>query len=253
MTVSVAQAQMYFLVLTRVLAMVVPIPMLGGQMIPAQVRVGLGLLISAVIIPWQPLPASALAMSDWAYGFAIFRELIIGSLAGFAASLTFGAVQVAGEMMGLNSGYGGARVYNPTMGQDGTPIDQLFVMIGMLLFMAVNGHYLVLMAIQRSFTILPPGSPLPDLTSDKLIVMTAQLITTGVQMALPVLGVLILTDLTLGLLSRVAPQVQVFFLGLPVKMAVALIAVSMTFAVAIPAIRDIYNGVGMRMLQLITK
>ncbi|MCL4559589.1 MAG: flagellar biosynthetic protein FliR [Chloroflexi bacterium] len=253
MIVSIAQAQSFFLVLTRILAMIIYIPMLGGQVVPAQVRIGLGVLLSAILIPWQPLPADAPAPELFGFGIAIGRELLIGSLAGFAGALTFGAVQIAGETMGLGSGFGSGRILNPTIESSGSALDQLFVMVAMLLFLVLNGHHLFLAAVQRTFILLPVNSALPAFNADRLIGLTAQLITAGVQMALPVIGALLLTDLTLGLLARVAPQVQVFFLGLPMKVAVGMVALSLTFTVAIPILGNLYRSLGHRTLQLIVK
>ncbi len=253
MTVSVAQAQLFFLALTRILAMVIYVPVLGGQTIPAQVRIGLGLLLSAVLVPWQPLPAGAPVIGTFAFGMAIGKELLIGTLAGFAAALTFGAVQLAGETMGLSSGFGSSRIFNPSLGESGSAFDQIFIMVAMLLFLALDGHHLFLLAVQKTFTLLPINAPLPDLTADRLLLMTAQLIGAGVQMAFPVVGALLLTDLTLGLLARVAPQVQVFFLGLPIKVAVALLALTITFGVALPRLGDLFRGIGPRMLLLLGK
>jgi flagellar biosynthetic protein FliR len=83
--------------------------------------------------------------------------------------------------------------------------------------------------------------------------MTAQLIAAGIQMALPVMGALLLADITLGLLSRVAPQVQVFFLGLPLKIGLGMVALSMTFAIAFPVMGDLFRNIGTRMLVLISR
>jgi flagellar biosynthetic protein FliR len=83
--------------------------------------------------------------------------------------------------------------------------------------------------------------------------MAAQLIASGVQMALPVLGSLMLADITLGLLARVAPQVQVFFLGLPLKIGLGMLVISFTFAFAFPILQNIYSKLGTGMLSLIAR
>jgi flagellar biosynthesis protein FliR len=251
MSVSIAQAQLYFLALTRILAIMVHVPVLGGQNIPNQVRIGLGMLLAAVIIPWQPLPANAAQMGDFTFGFGIGRELLIGTLAGFAAAATFAAVQIAGEVMGLEIGFGAARVLNPAMGDSGSALDQFFVMIALLLFLALNGHHLFLIGLQKTFQALPVGGPMPDFSAEPLMRMFAALITAGVQMALPVLGAVLLADITLGLLARIAPQVQVFFLGLPVKVGIGLFAMMLSMAIAIPRLGDLYQQISPRMLQLL--
>jgi flagellar biosynthesis protein FliR len=251
MSISIAQAQLYFLALTRILAVIAHVPIFGGQNIPAQVRVGLGLMLAAVIIPWQPLPASAAQMGDFTFGIAIGRELLIGTLAGFAAAMTFAAVQIAGEIMGTEIGFGASRVLNPAMSESGSALDQFFVMIATLLFVVLDGHHLFLIGLQKTFLAIPAGSPLPGLSAEPLMKLFASLITAGIQMALPVLGAVLLTDITLGLLARVAPQVQVYFLGLPLKIGIGLFAMMLTMAIAVPRLGDMYQSIAPRMLQLL--
>ncbi len=251
MSISIAQAQLYFLAFTRIMAVIVHVPIFGGQNIPNQVRIGLGLMLSAILIPWQPLPATAAPIADLAFAVAIGRELLIGTLAGFAATATFAAVQIAGELMGVAIGFGSARVLNPALGESGSALDQLFVMIALLLFVVLNGHHFFLIALQKTFQAIPVGSTQFVFNAETMLRQFADLIVAGAQMALPVVGTLLLTDITLGLLARVAPQIQVFFLGLPLKIGIGLFAFMLTMAIAIPRIGDLYTQMGPRMLQLI--
>lgn len=253
MIISVAQAQLFFLALTRTLAILAHIPFLGSQNIPPQVRIGLGVLLAAILIPWQPLPAEAEAIALFGFTLAIGKEVLLGTLAGFAAALTFGAVQVTGEAMGLGSGFSSSRIFNPTMGESGSAFNQIFIIIAMMYFLVIDGHHLFIAALQRSFQVIPLNGEFPFASLETLIRMTAQLITTGVHLGLPVMAALILTDLTLGLLARVSPQVQVYFLGLPVKVGISLLALGLMFAVVFPYLANLYQSIGPRMIQLLEK
>jgi len=251
MIISIAQTQLYILAVTRVLAILIQVPMLGGNVVPLQVKAGLGLILSAILIPWQSMPANPQELPLLGLIMGMGRELIIGLLVGFAATLTFNALQIAGEMMALGSGFGSGRIMNPTMGDSGTALDQIYVMFGLVTFMIINGHHSVILAIQRTFTVLPLNKPLPAFTGEVVMSMTAQLITTGIQIALPIAGAMLLADITLGLLARVAPQVQVFFLGLPLKIALATFAVGLIFSISLPTITDLFNSLGTRMLKIL--
>jgi flagellar biosynthetic protein FliR len=253
MIISIAQSQLFILAFTRIMAMIIPVPVLGGQSIPAQVRIGLGIILSAVLIPWQPLAPEVHELGIFAFAAGIFQELIIGLLAGFAATLTFGALQIAGETMGLSSGFGAGNILNPAVGASGSALDQLFIMVGMLLFVVMDGHHYFLIAVQKTFTILPVNTPIPFTDANILLTMTAELIAAGIQLALPVIGALLLADISMGLLARVAPQIQIFFLGLPAKIGLGMVAVGMTFTIAFPILRDMFNKIGPRMLQLIAR
>ncbi len=248
MTISVAQAQLFFLAFTRIMAILIHIPVFGGQTIPTQVRLGLGLVLALVLIPWQPLPAEAEALGFLAYGVAIGKEIILGTLVGFAADLAFGALQIAGSAMGIGSGFESSRIFNPALGEAGSSFDQIFVMTASMIFLVIDGHHLTLIALQKTFEALPLNGPLPFNGLETILTATATFISAGVHLALPVMAALVLTDLTLGLLARVAPQVQVYFLGLPVKVAVALLALGLTFTVIVPSLSAMFRAMVENML-----
>ena len=244
MIVSVAQAQLFFLALTRVLAVIIHVPVLAGQSVPTQVRIGLGILLSIILIPWQELPSAMQSLTNFAFALAIAREILVGTLAGFASVLVFSTLQIAGELMGLGSGFAAGRILNPALENTGSALDQFFLTTTMLLFIVLNGHHSLILGLQRTFEVLPINSPLPQFTLDFLVRFTAQMLVVGVQLSLPVMGALLLTDITLGLLARVAPQVHVFFLGIPIKVGLGLAALALYFSILFPYISRMFGSVG---------
>lgn len=251
MVISFAQFQLFILALTRVLALIIHVPVLGGQAIPNAVKIGLGALLAMVLLPWQPLPPDAPSMATLEFGLAIGRELLIGTLAGFAAVLTFAVFQIAANLMGLGSGFGAGSLLNPALENTGTAMDQMFVMMTVLLFIVLNGHHVFLQGLQQTFELLPLNGGWPLLSSDRLLRLGAGMIAAGVQMSLPVLGTVLLADLTLGLLARVAPQVHVFFLGVPLKVGVGLLALALSLTVLFPVIAALFSNLSRRMLELL--
>jgi flagellar biosynthesis protein FliR len=253
MIISIAQTQLFVLVLTRIMAVIIHIPNLGSNNIPNQIRIAIGVILAAILVPWTPLAETAQAMSLVGLSVAIIRELLIGTLIGYAAILTFGTVTIASETMGIGSGFGSDRIFNPVMNQSATPMGQFFIVIAMLYFMAMNGHHVAIAALQKSFTLLPVNSPLPALSADYLLKITAQLIVVGVQIAFPIFATLLLTDITLALLSRVAPQIQFYFLGLPLKIGLSMIALGLSIGIFFPYLQDLFSNLGERMLSMIVK
>jgi flagellar biosynthetic protein FliR len=249
--ISVGQAQIFFLVLTRILATIVHVPVLGGRTIPNQVKIPLGILLALIMLPVQPQPSPIQNLSGIAFGLAMGKEVFIGTIAGFAAVLTFGALQIAGHLMGLVSGFGSGQILNPAIEDNGTSLDQIFVMTSFLIFLVINGHHLFLLGLQKTFSLVPVNSAFPVLSMQTLIKMSAGFITSGVQMSLPILGTLLLTDLTLGLLARVAPQVHVFFLGIPLKIGVGLLALALAIVILLPNLNAIFGALGNRTLELL--
>ena len=251
MIVSVAQTQVYILAVTRVLAILIKIPVLGGKLIPNQVKAGLGLLLALIILPPGTLSPEAEPMALLPFAFAIGEELLVGTLAGFAAEVTFSALQIAGEMMGLTSGFFAAKMINPVFNSQNSPLTNFFYMIALAYFVILNGHHQLLIAARRSFEILPTSGVLPEMPLEQLLRLTGGMITTGVRMSLPIVGALMLTNLTLGLLARVAPQIQVFFLGIPLKVGLGLLALMVTMSSLLPIVAEMYDQSADWMVALI--
>jgi flagellar biosynthetic protein FliR len=261
---SLLQAQLFFLALTRILAVLIQVPVLGGRMVLNQVKIGLGLLLTLVLLPWQTsaqggieLAPDAPALALIPFAIAIARELLVGTLAGFAATLTFNAVQIAGHLMDMTSGFNAGQTLNPALEQPGSVMDQITTMVALLLFLVLNGHHVFLIGLQQTFSVVPlnAGWPsvltTPGVPAENLIRMTGLLIGAGIHMSLPVVGTLLLADLTLGLLARVAPQVQVFFLGVPLKIGLGLLLLALAFPVLFPALAGLFQALASRTLLLL--
>jgi flagellar biosynthetic protein FliR len=251
MIVSVSQTQVFFLALTRILAILIKIPVLGGKLIPSQIKIGLGILLAIILVPWQLLTDYTEPMGLLPFAFAVGEELLIGTLAGFAAEMTFGALEIAGEMMGLTSGFFAAKIINPAFDTKGSPLTNFFYMVAVTYFLIINGHHLLLFAVRRTFEILPIDQPLPVFPAERLFTLTGGLIAAGVQMALPIVGALMLTNLTLGLLARVAPQIHVFFLGIPLKIGLGILTLMVTMSSLLPILEEMFNSSALWMVELL--
>lgn len=253
MNISLAQAEVFFLALTRILATIIHVPVLGGKAIPNQVRIGLGLLLTICLVPWQSLPEATTIVGFVPFTIAIGKELLIGTLAGFAADLVFGAVEIAAEAMGLESGFASSKLFNPALEESSSSYSQLFVITATMYFLAIDGHHLVLTALQKSFEAIPIGGTIPFSDPTLLMKMTSQMIQAGIELSLPILAALLLTDLSLGLIARVAPQIQVYFLGLPLKLGVSLAGMGLVLVLVLPLLGNIYKDLGYKMLALLQK
>ncbi len=251
MIVSIAQFQYFFLVVTRVLMILIQIPFLGGSSIPNQFKLALGIVLSLVVIPWDAVGQAEQVLPVLSFAAAILQELIVGLLVGFAAILTFGAFQIAAKVMELGSGFTAGQVFNPTLGDIGSAFDQLFLMVVVLFFFITNGHHVFLLGITRSFDILPVMAPLETIPIERVVFYFASFFSFGVQIALPVFGAILMADLALGLLAKVAPQIQVFFLGLPIKVWLGLAGLMLSFQIFLPLIRNLFQDLGQRMLGLL--
>ncbi len=256
MLVSISQAQDYFLVLTRLLAILSAVPVLGGRTIPARVRLGLGLLLAAVIIPWAPLPVGQIGNLPYEplmpYLWNVARELITGILAGMALRLAFVAFEVAATFMSQSVGFSAGTLLNPAFDSSSTAFDQLYTLCAILLFLVINGHHQVLRGVARTFEVVPLRSlALTAGGEDRLIQLSAGMFLSAAQIALPVVAAMLLLDVAFGLVARVAPQVNIFFIEAPVKMGVGLLALSAVMPLLIPAMTTLFDQMNAQMIQLI--
>lgn len=251
MAISIVQFQYFFLVVTRILTILVQIPILNGQSVPNQFKLALGVIMALIVFPWSNFSPSTESMPLLVFFGAILQEIIIGLMAGFAAMMTFGALQMAAKVMELGSGFSAGQVFNPTLGDIGSAFDQFFLLVVVLFFFVTNGHHVFLMGIMRSFDVIPVFNQFEVITTQRLIYYFTAFFRFGVQLALPVFGAILLADLSLGLLSKVAPQIQVFFLGLPVKVWLGFLGLMLSIQVFLPLIRGLFSEMGQRMIGLL--
>jgi flagellar biosynthetic protein FliR len=175
----------------------------------------------------------------------IASELLIGLLAGFAVALIFAAAQFAAALIGITGGFLLGATLDPQQAQvGGNALEQLFYTLALLVFVQTNGHHLFLLGLHDLFAVLPVGQPLALSPSgtEQLGLMGAALIAAGVKMAFPVLAALLIADLGLAILARVAPQLNLFVVGLPLKILVALGALVVALPVLLPWLSALFRA-----------
>ncbi len=212
----------------RVLALFSALPVLGQRTVPARVRVGLALLI---VVAAQPsLPPMPEVPLDSALAFLlVVQNLIIGLTLGFAVRLVFAAVEFAGELVGLQMGLNYAGFFDPASGGQVTATGRFFGTLVGLLFIVINGHLLVVAAVVQSFRAFPVApEPFAFLRTLQPQVWGSEVFALGLWIALPIVAMLLFVNLVLGVISRVAPQMNVFAIGFPMTLGVGLLGMLFT-------------------------
>lgn len=212
----------------RVLAVFTVAPVFSMRVIPMRAKIGLAFLVAlcaqAVLSP-QPV----IGVNDRAALSAVFQQLAVGLAIGFAVRLVFAAVEMAGEIIGLQMGLNFASFFDPSSNSQVSAVARFFGHIAMLLFVVINGHLMVLMAVVRSFEAFPvDGSFLQSLAQLRLHEMGGALFSSALWIALPMIALLMFVNLTMGIISRVAPQMNIYAVGFPVTLTVGLIGIAAT-------------------------
>ena len=212
----------------RVLALFGALPVFAQRGVPMRVRVALAFLIAfCAQATLPPMPVIAL---DSAAGFlTIAQQLIIGISLGFAVRIVFSAVEFAGELIGLQMGLNFAGFFNPMTGGEATATSRFFGVSVSWLFIVINGHLLLIAAVVQSFQAFPVGpEPFAFLRAVQPHVWGAEVFRLGLWIALPLIAMLLFVNLVLGIISRVAQQMNVFAIGFPITVSVGLAGVLLT-------------------------
>ncbi len=211
--------------LVRLLALIASAPILGNKEVPKRVKIGLAVLLSILIAPTlNPMPGIAIGSPQ---GLLItVQQIIIGVSMGFTLRLIFTAVEMAGEFAGLQMGLGFASFYDPQNATYSPVIAQWLGIIATLAFLAMNGHLMILSAIAESFHTLPVG----EMMSGKSFYLAAHwgtsIFSNALQISLPLLAGLLITNLALGILTRAAQQLNLFAIGFPITLTIGFFLVS---------------------------
>ena len=213
-----ALAAAFLLVFARVGTMVMLLPGLGELSVPTRVRLTVALVLTAILLP---LHRSAYPLDLTMPGpvvVMLFQELLIGAVLGLTARLTVSALQVAGSVVAQQLGLGFVTAVDPTQGQQGVILGNFLSILGVTLVFATDLHHLVIAALNDSYTLFRPGEiPIFGDIAAHFSKTVAAAFRVGVQLSAPFLVFGLLFNLGLGVLSRLMPQMQVFFVGLPLS------------------------------------
>jgi flagellar biosynthetic protein FliR len=201
----------------------------GGTFAPPLVRVGVVMLVTLALAPTVPLPEN---VGGAGIAMVALRETLIGLALTFSIRIIVAGAELAGHLTGFQLGFSYASVVDPQSGARNNVMSALYANIAMLVFLGINGHHQMLSALSASYQALPPGGMPAGGDLATLVARTlGQVFVIGLRMSLPVVLVLVIVEIGLGLVSRVAPQLNLMVMGAPVRILVGLFILGTTLAV----------------------
>ncbi|SOE49552.1 Flagellar biosynthesis protein FliR [plant metagenome] len=226
----------------RMLALIGTAPLFSESTIPARVKVGLAAMLAMAVSPAIAIPDVSPGSYDAVW--LIIQQVLIGISMGLTMRVVFAAVQAAGELVGLQMGLSFASFFDPSMGANTAVLSRLFNVFAMLLFLALDGHLLLLATLVRSFDTLPiSAGPLDVNGWGVLTEWGSQILMSGLLLALPLITVLLTGNLAMGILNRTVPQMSVFAVGFPISLTVGLVILMVVLPQTTPFIeRMIMSG-----------
>jgi flagellar biosynthetic protein FliR len=223
-----ALAATFLLVFARVGTMIMMLPGLGELSVPPRLRLTMALVLAAILLP---LHRSAYAIDLRSFGpvtLMLGQELLVGTILGMTARLTISALQVAGSVVAQQLGLGFVTAVDPSQGQQGLLVGNFLTLLGVTLVFATDLHHLVIAALNDSYRLFQPGEvPLLGDMAAHITKMVAGAFKIGIQLSAPFLVFGLLFNLGLGVLSRLMPQMQVFFVGMPLSILIGLLILIM--------------------------
>lgn len=242
---------LFILAFSRFFAFIAFVPFLGGQLVPAKVKIAVA---TALVIIAYPSLTAELPSDGSQFGFGVVnfvgliaKEVFVGCTLGFVASLVFEAVRIAGKIADFQRGLMTNELFNFQTQQVVSQFEQFQFQLAIIVFLTIGAHRFFISSLIKSFEVIPILK-FPHLeagwtpAAQFLTVMTAGVLNIGVQLAAPIVITLLLTDLLFGLINRIAPQINVFFLSLPAKMWIGIFVLSVMITFLIEQFRDLFDS-----------
>ena len=232
------QAALFMLIATRLSAMLVVAPIFSARMVPARVKAGLVILVSYITLPIVAAEGGRVPEGIVAFAVLAIKEAIIGFAFGLVAQFLFAAFQTAGAFIDVTAGFAISQTFDPNSNASISILGRWYNLIAVSSFLAIGGHQLLVAGIVRSFTLAPPlASPNLHAVIVGVLAKADDILLVVVEVGAPIIGALLVTDVTLGIISRSVPQMNVFIVGLPLKIIVALAG----SAILLPAMISLIN------------
>ncbi|XJZ28512.1 flagellar biosynthetic protein FliR [Bacillota bacterium Lsc_1132] len=216
----------FLLIFVRVTSFFVMMPFFSYRTIPTSHKIGMGFFLSWLMFYALQPPVFEI---NGVYFLLILKEALVGLLIGFTAYVILSAIQIAGGLIDFQMGFAIANVIDPQTGAQSPLMGQYLYTFGLLLLLSFNGHHLLIDGIYNSYNFIPIDQPWLPLGQSNVIKYMVQsfssMFLVAFQMALPVVGSLFLVDVALGIVARTVPQLNIFVVGLPVKIVVGFIVI----------------------------
>ncbi|MFZ6755907.1 flagellar biosynthetic protein FliR [Undibacterium sp. Ji50W] len=227
--------------LTRILGMIAVAPPFGNNTIPVQIKLALGIVLSLIVAPTLPA-VPALDPVSLNGILVLSQQLIIGMGMGFVMRVVFSAIEMAGEVAGLTMGLGFATFFDPQTQGRSSAIAQFLVLTATLLMLTANVHLSMLATLVESFQTIPISTTFQTgLNYQKMALWGEQIFSVGMHLSLPIVAALLVTNVALGILTRAAPQLNLFGIGFPITIGVGFLMLALILPYLLVPLENLFQ------------
>lgn len=239
--INLTSVPVFLLIFVRVAAFFATLPLFSYRTIPAPFKIGFTFFLA--LIMFYTVDASNVPIDNM-YLFLLIKEIIVGLLIGLLAYIILSAIQIAGGFIDFQMGFAIANVIDPQTGAQSPLTGQYLYIIALLFLLSVNGHHLLIDGIFYSYELIPMGSFIPFQDGnliDFVITTFNKMFLIAFQMAIPIVGCLFLVDVALGIIARTVPQLNVFVVGLPLKIFVSFVTILFFLSLYIVLVENLFE------------
>lgn len=229
LTYSAEKLQVLLLVFFRAAGLFITAPVIAHRSIPIVFKAGFAVILAIVLIPVVSQHTLPEIQSVWLLGMLAAKEMLVGVIIGFFFTLLFAGVRMGGGIVSFQSGLIMANVFDPEAGSQISVVAEFWALLAMLIFLAVDGHHAIISAFADSYRAIPVGTAsFSGPAGETLIKFSAYAFTMAVKISAPIIITLFLVSVTLGVVARTVPQMNIFIVGLPLKIGVGFLMMAIT-------------------------
>lgn len=239
--INLSSIPVFLLIFVRVAAFFATVPLFSYRTIPTPFKIGFSFFLALVM--YYTVDSSNVPIDDM-YLFLLIKEAIVGLLIGLLAYIILSAIQIAGGFIDFQMGFAIANVIDPQTGAQSPLTGQYLYIIALLFLLSVNGHHLLIDGIFYSYNLIPMQSfiPFQDGTIAEFVITTFnKMFLIAFQMAIPIVGCLFLVDVALGIIARAVPQLNVFVVGLPIKIFVSFVVILFFLSLYVVLVKSLFE------------
>jgi flagellar biosynthetic protein FliR len=235
--------------LTRILAFISIAPILSHRSIPNRVKLGLGVVLTLVMMPtFTDMPQ--FEIFSFKGLLILVQQILIGVAIGFSMRIVFVAIELTGHMIAMSMGLGFASFYDPQTRGQTTAVSQFLYILAMLVFLSLDGHLLFVSVLMNSFTVMPIGLEGQTVDAMKIASWGGTIFSSGLLLALPVITALLITNMALGILTKTAPQLNLFGIGFPITISIGFLVLTLSLPTMLKPLERMIEEGANHMLQV---
>ncbi|HHV98990.1 MAG TPA: flagellar type III secretion system protein FliR [Clostridiaceae bacterium] len=230
-------------------------PVFGRRNIPVYLKIGFSVIMSLILINTiqdDGLSSIGNISNVYQYMLVVLKEFITGLMIGFVSYIFFSVIYLAGQLIDVQTGFAMVNVLDPASNIQMPITSNLYYIISMIVFLGIRGHHMLIKAVFDSYKFVPIGGAVfDDKIVEDFIRIFGEILATGVKIAAPVTAAIILTDVALGILSKTIPQMNIFIVGMPLKIVMGIVIIMLSLPLFIMLLGDLFSRMNEEIINFI--